>query len=64
MAVTAQIEALLRSLTQADLDAMRPADRERLAAGLAHWAKVAAETPRLVPKVGILGDLKQGNRAS
>jgi hypothetical protein len=58
MAVTTHLEALLRSLTQAELDAMRPADRERLAAALAHWAKVAAEISRLVPKAGVLEQLK------
>jgi hypothetical protein len=56
MTVTTHLEALLRILTQADLDAMRAADRQRLAAALEHWAKVAAS--RLVPKAGVLGQLK------
>jgi hypothetical protein len=54
MALITQIMALLESLTKADIEALSPVDRERLAQRLRHLAQLA-ERPD--PPKGPLADM-------
>mgnify|MGYP001617671252 CR=1 FL=1 len=54
--------ALLTHLTEADVQALPPAERRRFADLLNHWAKIA-ERPDL-PKAGFIEQLARGERAN
>jgi hypothetical protein len=58
MALITQIMALLETLTKADIEALSPVDRERLAQRLRHLAQLA-ERPD--PPKGVLRHLKDRN---
>ena len=53
-----EILRLLEQLTAADLEALPPAERERLAQRLRYLAEQAGDKP----KSGVLGDLGEGGR--
>jgi hypothetical protein len=57
--LTAKIVALVDSLTDADIESLRPAERRRLAASCRH---VAAVAERAEQKGGVLADLRRGQR--
>jgi hypothetical protein len=56
-----RIIALLDGLDSAELDRMQPARRQKLAALLHHWWKLAEVRPE--PKAGVLRDLTDGKRS-
>jgi hypothetical protein len=63
IATTDRIAALLETLTLADLDAMKPAQREQLAQRLQHWGALAnARGKPQKRKAGVLADLGNGQR--
>jgi hypothetical protein len=63
MSIASKITALLHeAMSLAELDAMRPAERQRFAALCHHWWQLA-EKRQPKPKSGVLGDLQNGQRA-
>jgi hypothetical protein len=61
MPVADKIAALFATLTREEVDAMRPAQRERFAALCQHWADFAKIRPK-APRSGVLAALKDGHR--
>lgn len=62
MSIAEKAYALLGALTPADIQALPPAKRQRFADLCRHLAEVA-ERPIATPaKVGILADLRRGDR--
>lgn len=59
IAITDKIVALLVSLSDADLEALPPAERRRLADQCRHVAKRAE---RKAPETGVLADLRHGRQ--
>jgi hypothetical protein len=63
MAVADKIAALFETLTQADIEAMAPAERERFAFLCSRFAKLATVQPTTAPKAsGVLADVRDGRR--
>jgi hypothetical protein len=61
-----KLNAMLAGMTRADIEALPPAQRERLAQLLRHLANIADPPARRtveIPKGGVLGDLGNGGRA-
>jgi hypothetical protein len=58
-----RIDALLAGITKADIEAMEPAVRRRLAKALRRLADLADPPAKPEePKAGVLADLKDGQR--
>jgi hypothetical protein len=62
MPVAEKIAALMEQLTQAEVEAMAPAMRERFAFLCSRWANVARVRHQDGPKAGVLADLRRGLR--
>jgi hypothetical protein len=58
-----KVDALLSSVTRADIEHLAPAQRRRLAAVLRHIANLADPPKQEQPKSGVLADLRRGVRA-
>jgi hypothetical protein len=64
VAALSKIDALLAGVTRAEIQAMPPAYRQRLAQVLRHIADLADPPERRErPKTGVLADLHDGKRA-
>jgi hypothetical protein len=65
MSVANKIIALLDTMTAASLDSLPPIRRRQFADLCRHWAKIADKSKdgMTLPKVGVLADLKDGERA-
>jgi hypothetical protein len=59
--ITTKLSALLDAMTQADIDALPPARRERLGQLLRHWAD-RCDPPKDERKAGAISDLRRGER--
>lgn len=59
MGIVSHIFVLLAALRREDIEQLAPAERQRFADTLRHWATLAE---RGDPPAGVLGDLGRGDR--
>jgi hypothetical protein len=63
MPAAAKIAALMEQLTQADVEAMKPAERQRFAFLCSRFAKLASSAGQKEhPASGVLARLREGER--
>jgi hypothetical protein len=62
MSIAAKLAAILEAVGAADIEALRPADRRRLADRCRQVADLADRSP--APAAGVLADLKDGRGRS
>jgi hypothetical protein len=61
LGLATKLVALLDAMTQADIDALPPARRERLGQLLRHWG-ARCDSPTGAPKAGVSPELKREPR--
>lgn len=62
MSLTGKICDLLAYLTREDIEALTPAERQRLAHHCKHVASLAERPTDTLPRYGVLAALKDGQR--